>query len=314
MSARPPGGEAAKGKSARSPAGVAADNRGPRLNLGCGTLVVLFLLIATAGKFLPHQGRDTPVSAKPERLPPAKPVKRIPPTAEPPAPKPVVKPALPPRTPPIESKKPESRQPPANPVANPATPTPAPAPVPRASGKGWPDVLTGLLTELEKRVKPEPRALSREPAKSPTARAVSPGVEGEHPPSVKSKPGVATPKPRASAATAEPTRSERDPGKSPAEPETRVWEPAGGPKPAVGKHKVINSPWDQSVEPVQRYLKRHIHDADSLEVLQWGKVKATARGYEVRCKYRSKNVLGQYATQDRLFLLDADGVVTDVRD
>lgn len=308
MSAREPRSEAAKGKSAHSPAGVAADTRGPRLNLGCGTLVVLFLLIATAGKFLPHQGRDTPVSAKPERLPPAKPVKRIQPPAEPTETKSVVKPAPAPGTPAIESKKPESRQPPANPA------TLAPAPVPKASDKAWPYVLSGLLTELEKRVKPEPKAPSREPAKSPPARAISSGLEGEPAQSAKSKPGVTTPKPRASAATAEPTRSERDPGKSPAEPETRVWEPAGGPKPAVGKPKVINSPWDQSVEPVQRYLKRHIHDADSLEVLQWGKVKATARGYEVRCKYRSKNVLGQYATQDRLFVLDADGVVTDVRD
>ena len=308
MSARQPGGEGPKAKSARSPAGVAADKRGPRVNLGCGTLVVLFLLTATAGKFLPHQGRDTPVSAKPERLPPAKSVKRIQPSAEPPAPKAVVKPALSPGTPAIESKKSESRQPPANPA------TPAPAPVPKASSKAWPDVLTGLLTEMEKRVKPEPKAPSREPAKSPTARAISSGLEGEHPQSAKSRPGVATPKPRAPAATAEPSRSERSPGKSPAEPETRVWEPAGGPKPAIGKPKVINSPWDQSVDPVKLYLKRHIHDADSLEVLQWGKVKATVRGYEVRCKYRSKNVLGQYATQDRLFVLDTGGVVTDVRD
>lgn len=306
MSARQPGGEAAKGKSARSPAGDAADNRGPRLNLGCGTLVVLFLLIATAGKFLPHQGRDTPVSAKPERLPPAKPVKRIQPPAEPPAPKSVVKPAPAPGTSTIESKKPESRQPPAKPAT--------PAPGPKGSDKAWPDVLSELLTEMEKRVKPEAKAPSREVAKSPPARAVSSGLEGEHPQSAKSRPGVATPKALASTAAAEPMRSERSPGKSPAEPETRVWEPAGGPKPAVGKPKVINSPWDQSVEPVKLYLKRHIHDADSLEVLQWGKVKATARGYEVRCKYRSKNVLGQYATQDRLFVLDADGVVTDVRD
>ena len=306
MSARQPGGEAAKGKSARSPAGVAADTRGPRLNLGCGTLVVLFLLIATAGKFLPHQGRDTPVSPKHVRLPPPKPVKRIQPPAESPASKSVVKPALSPRTPDIESKEPESRQPPANPAT--------PAPGPKGSDKAWPDVLSGLLTEMEKRVKPEPKAPSREAAKTPPAKAVSPGVEGESQQSARSTPGVATPKPRASAATAESSRSELGPVKSPAEPETRVWEPAGGPKPAVGKPKVINSPWDQSVEPVKRYLKRHIHDADSLEVLQWGKVKATARGYEVRCKYRSKNVLGQYATQDRLFVLDADGVVTDVRD
>jgi hypothetical protein len=289
---------------------VAADTRGPRLNLGCGTLVVLFLLIATAGKFLPHQGRDNPVSAKPYRSPAAKPAKRVQPSPEPSAPKPDVKPAVSARAPAIESKKPESKQP----AAEPSTPVPAPAPVPKVLDKAWPDVLAGLLTELEKWVKPEAKAPSREAAKSPPAKAVSPGLEGEPPQSAKSEPGVATPKARSSPATAESTRSERSPVKSPAEPETRVWGPAGGSKPVVGKAKVINSPWDQSVEPVKLYLKRHIHDADSFEVLQWGKVKTTERGYQVRCKYRSKNVLGQYATQDRLFVLDADGVVIDVRD
>ena len=309
MSARQPGKEPGRSPSPRaSSAGTGGTGGGsPRLNLGCGTLIVLFLLIATAGKFLPHHGRDTPVSAKPERAPPAKPVKRIQPPAEPAAPKPVVKPA-PSVKPPINETKPKA------PESAPRPATPAPTPVPRVADKAWPDVLSSLLTELEQRVKPETQTPSREATKSPPAKPVPPRPEAARPQSDSPKPGIATPKARASAANADSRPGERSPGKSPAEPETRVWEPAGSPKPAAGKPKVINSPWDQSVEPVKLYLKRHIHDADSLEVLQWGKVKATAHGYEVRCKYRSKNVLGQYATQDRLFILDADGVVTDVRD
>jgi hypothetical protein len=298
MSARPPGSEPTR-KSPRPPAaGVSGPgNDPPRLNLGCGTLVVLFLLIATAGKFLPHQGRDTPISPKPERVPAPKPVKRVQQPTESSATKPAAKPA-PSAKAPVSESLPKSQEPAPKPVT--ATP--------KVAEKAWPDVLSGLLTELEQRVKPETKQPSREVAKASSVKPVSPKVEQPTP-----KPDVATSKPRAATATAEPRR-ERTPARSPAEPETRVWEPPGGGKTPAGKAKVINSPWDQSVEQVLFYLKRHIHAADSLEVIEWGKVKPTERGYQVRCKYRSKNVLGQYATQDRLFVLDQDGVVTDVRD
>jgi hypothetical protein len=303
MSARPSGSEPTR-KSTRAPAaGVSGPgNHPPRLNLGCGTLVVLFLLIATAGKFLPHQGRDTPISPKPERVPAPKPVKRVQPPAEPSAPKPVAKPA-PSAKATVSETLPKSQEPGPKPVTAP----------PKVAEKAWPDVLSSLLTELEQRVKPEAKPSSREAAKPSPIKPAAPKVEPPTPKPDSTKPSVASSKPRATMATAEPGR-ERTPAKTSAEPETRVWEPPGGAKTPAGKAKVINSPWDQSVEQVLFYLKRHIHAADSLEVIEWGKVKPSERGYQVRCKYRSKNVLGQYATQDRLFVLDQDGVVTDVRD
>jgi hypothetical protein len=301
MSARPPGSEPTR-KSPRTPAASGPGKDAPRLNLGCGTLVVLFLLIATAGKFLPHQGRDTPISPKPERVPAPKPVKRVQPPAEPSAPKPVAKQA-PSAKATVSETLPKSQEPAPNPVTA----------APKVAEKAWPDVLSGLLTELEQRVKPEAKPSSREAAKPSPIKPAAPKVEPSNPKPDLPKPGVATSKPRAATAAVEPKR-ERTPGRSFAEPETRAWEPPGGAKTPAGKAKVINSPWDQSVEQVLFYLKRHIHAADSLEVIEWGKVKPTEHGYLVRCKYRSKNVLGQYATQDRLFVLDQDGVVTDVRD
>ena len=84
--------------------------------------------------------------------------------------------------------------------------------------------------------------------------------------------------------------------------------------PAAKKNVVFNNPWDDSVDQVARYLKRHTHDADSMEFLEWGKVKASERGYQVRCKFRSRNVLGRYAVQNKLFLLDRQGNITEIKD
>ena len=80
------------------------------------------------------------------------------------------------------------------------------------------------------------------------------------------------------------------------------------------KNLVFNNPWDNSVDQVVRYLKRHTHDADSMEFLEWGKVKALERGYQVRCRFRSRNVLGHYAVQNKLFLLDKEGNILDIMD
>lgn len=77
---------------------------------------------------------------------------------------------------------------------------------------------------------------------------------------------------------------------------------------------VINSPWNGSVEQVEHYLRRHTHDADSMEFIEWGKVRQTSRGFEVRCTFRSRNVLGKVATQSKNFLLTPEGDVSDIRD
>ena len=77
---------------------------------------------------------------------------------------------------------------------------------------------------------------------------------------------------------------------------------------------VFNNPWDQSVDQVARYLKKHTHDAASLTILEWGKVTKNTQGYEVRCTFRSKNVLGREITQTRTFVLGKAGEIKDIRD
>lgn len=81
-----------------------------------------------------------------------------------------------------------------------------------------------------------------------------------------------------------------------------------------GKHLVFNNPWSRSVDQVERYLKDHVHDPSSIEFLTWGQVAVTGSGYEVRCEYRTRNVLGKSTQQSQLFILDREGRVTDVRD
>ena len=77
---------------------------------------------------------------------------------------------------------------------------------------------------------------------------------------------------------------------------------------------VFNNPWDQSVDQVARYLKKHTHDAASLNILEWGRVNKIPQGYEVRCTFRSKNVLGREITQSRTFVLGQGGEIKDIRD
>lgn len=81
-----------------------------------------------------------------------------------------------------------------------------------------------------------------------------------------------------------------------------------------GRDPVFNNPWNHAVEPVERYLKQHVHDAASIEMLEWGQVEVVREGYQVRCIYKSKNVLGKMTTQSRLFILDHLGKVIDIRD
>ncbi len=88
---------------------------------------------------------------------------------------------------------------------------------------------------------------------------------------------------------------------------------AGTAAPLAGEI-VFNNPWDQSVDQVARYLKKHTHDAASLTILEWGKVTKNTQGYEVRCTFRSKNVLGREITQTRTFVLGKAGEIKDIRD
>lgn len=87
------------------------------------------------------------------------------------------------------------------------------------------------------------------------------------------------------------------------------------PEARPGRHAVYNNPWAQSVDQVEHYLRDHVHDPSSLEFLRWGKVEVSpSSGYQVRCDYRTKNVLGKITEQSQLFVLDQEGRVVDVRD
>ena len=96
-------------------------------------------------------------------------------------------------------------------------------------------------------------------------------------------------------------------------PESKPNPKTGTAAPLAGEI-VFNNPWDQSVDQVARYLKKHTHDAASLNILEWGKVTKTQQGYEVRCTFRSKNVLGRETTQSRTFILGQGGEIKDIRD
>lgn len=92
--------------------------------------------------------------------------------------------------------------------------------------------------------------------------------------------------------------------------EAELLEPRNETRP--GQDKVFNNPFTQSVGQVEQYLRQHVHDAASLEILGWGVVEKAPAGYSVSCTYRSKNVLGKLVTQTQRFVLDRQGVVVDV--
>ena len=260
------------------------------LNLGCGTLIVLFLLVATAGKFLPYRDKSAVTSSPvPKTQPAAHKAKADAPSAN----KKTSQPSAPESTRRFES-------PGEKPVSD------------RAA-----EVFTGLVSQLQHLIKPEAKAvgdsgLVKPPAKLMPASSPTPG---RPPPSALAKPALPT------RADESPLALKSDPARRGEVPDVGVIaeKPVDRPQklsaPVPGKSVVFNSPWDNSVEQVERYLKRRMHDASSMEILEWGKVSATDRGgYQVRCTFRSKNVLGNFATQSKVFVLNKEGEVTDIRD
>jgi hypothetical protein len=82
--------------------------------------------------------------------------------------------------------------------------------------------------------------------------------------------------------------------------------------------EVKNSPWDNSVHQVERYIKNNLSDPNSFEVIQWSKVRDMTHSqygyrYKVMVKYRAKNSFGGYEIQSNIFFLDKKGNVVDVR-
>lgn len=81
---------------------------------------------------------------------------------------------------------------------------------------------------------------------------------------------------------------------------------------------VTNSSFDASVSQVENYLKQqYLKDPDSYESISWSKVQIFDDGlnykYMVRHKFRAKNGFGGYNVENKVFYLDKDGNVIDVK-
>lgn len=92
-------------------------------------------------------------------------------------------------------------------------------------------------------------------------------------------------------------------------------------KQSVGKEAVFNSEWDASVQQVDDYIKNNLNDPDSYKSVSWSEVfklndtkEIGFASYQVRHKYRAKNAFGAYVTEEKLFKLDYQGNVLEVRD
>jgi hypothetical protein len=83
--------------------------------------------------------------------------------------------------------------------------------------------------------------------------------------------------------------------------------------PPQARTLVINGPWNSILRQAERHLKKSLHDADSFEALEWSPVVENKKGYQVRCKFRAKNVLGIYATQSKTVFLNKAGEVYAVK-
>lgn len=86
----------------------------------------------------------------------------------------------------------------------------------------------------------------------------------------------------------------------------------------VTKEIVYNSSFDGSVSQVKRYLKSNLKDPDSYDGIEWSKIQITESDpnyrYYVRHKYRAKNSFGGYVISNKIFYLDRNGSVVDVKD
>lgn len=256
------------------------------MNFGCGTLIALVLLVIVAGKLIPHgtvtpsQQQGGPNGVKSQGtggfVPKEKVVKPHPKVLE-------------------EPQKPSFEA-----------------------------MLSGLKTWVEeKAMEAEQNVLTRAalPAGAGPAAEVLAKVGEETKALVTQRiaevalPQAAPPQSAPSEKVAPPEKAKMRPPQAQTSPAHPVGSPFPGVKLAVeGRDPVFNNPWNHAVEPVERYLKQHVHDAASIEILEWGQVEVAREGYQVRCVYKSKNVLGKMATQGRLFVLDRTGKVIDIRD
>ena len=81
---------------------------------------------------------------------------------------------------------------------------------------------------------------------------------------------------------------------------------------------VFNSPFDDSVVQVEEFLEKNLKDPDSLEIVEWGKVRNYTPDeplrYIVWCKYRAKNSFGGFVVEKKNFIFDGAGKIVEFRD
>lgn len=248
------------------------------MNFGCGTLIVLLLLVAVAGKLIPHGRSNTPA--------------------------------------PSHSAQGVSKSPAMGVTDRERRAKPSPKVADEPPELTFESMLSELKAWLdEKATEAEQQLIERAALPSGPATEVLAKV-GEEAKTLVSRriaeTTVPTSMPHQPAAPEKPVIK---PAPGHTNPTQTVIPSSVGTKLAVeGRDTVFNNPWNHAVEPVERYLKQHVHDAASIEVLEWGQVEIVREGYQVRCIYKSKNVLGKMTTQSRLFILDHAAKVIDIRD
>ena len=86
----------------------------------------------------------------------------------------------------------------------------------------------------------------------------------------------------------------------------------------VHNEPVFNSPFDDSVAQVEEFLEKNLKNPDSLEIVEWGKVRNYTPDeplrYIVWCKYRAKNSFGGLVVEKKNFIFDGAGKIVEFRD
>jgi hypothetical protein len=88
------------------------------------------------------------------------------------------------------------------------------------------------------------------------------------------------------------------------------------------KDAIYNSEWDSSVKEVVDFIKnKYLKDPDSYQSISWSSVfklndtKAVGfASYQVRHKFRAKNSFGGYVVEEKMFKLDYQGNIVDIKD
>lgn len=197
---------------------------------------------------------------------------------------------------------------PKKPAAPPAEAPPGAVPPPRDPLRlGCAPLITGvcLVVLLGKFLPHEMRRSSAQPEPPGAARL----AQAEAKPV---QPERRLPPPEASAKPAEASKPVAAGKPKPVAPEAAKPGIASLVDRAIG----TGGPWSGGglVKQAERYLKNSLYDAASFEALEWGTVVENKKGYQVRCKFRSKNVLGVYATQSKTVLLTKAGEAYALKD